>query len=97
MAGQFVGTTEVDSAALRSTLVYGDADDIEPSFATYRTRPGGTEWVLGDGRQRVSLVVHVDELTEVIDAGRSRPQRADGDCRHREAERWAAVCDGPCR
>jgi hypothetical protein len=42
-------------------------------------------------------VVHVDELTEVIDAGRSRPQRADGDCRHREAERWAAVCDGPCR
>ena len=64
-AEQLVGDADVASVVLRSTLVYGDADDIGPSFATYRTRPGGTVWVLGDGRQRVAPI-HVDDLADLI-------------------------------
>ena len=71
-AEQLVGTAEVAAVVLRSTLVYGDADDIGPSFATYRTRPGGTVWVLGDGRQRVAPI-HVDDLADLLIAAALDP------------------------
>lgn len=76
-AEQLAEDTGVASVVLRSTLVYGDADDIGPSFATYRTRPGGTVWVLGDGRQRVAPI-HVDDLADLIIAAALNPAAPTG-------------------
>lgn len=64
-AEQLVGSAAAATAVVRSTFVCGDVDDIGPSFATYRTRPGGAVWVLGDGRQRIAPI-HVDDLADLI-------------------------------
>lgn len=77
LAEQLAESADVASVVLRSTLVYGDADDIGPSFATYRTGPGGTVWVLGDGRQRVAPI-HVDDLADVIIAAALDPAAPTG-------------------
>jgi len=76
-AERLVDTTGVASVVLRSTFVYGDADDIGPSFATYQTRPGGTVWVLGDGRQRIAPI-HVDDLADLIVAAALNPAAPAG-------------------
>jgi NADH dehydrogenase len=76
-AEQLTRSADVASVVLRSTLIYGDADDIGPSFATYRTRPGGTVWVLGDGRQRVAPI-HVDDLADHIIAAALNPAAPTG-------------------
>lgn len=64
-AERLVGDAATTSVVLRSTFVYGDPDDVGPSFASYQTRPGGTVWVLGDGAQRVAPI-HVDDLVELL-------------------------------
>jgi NADH dehydrogenase len=77
LAEQLTGDAGDASVVLRSTLIYGDADDIDPSFATCRTRPGGTVWVLGDGQQRVAPI-HVDDLADLIIAAALDPAAPTG-------------------
>lgn len=55
----------VTGVVLRSSYVYGDPDDIGPSFTNYLTRPGGTVRLLGDGEQRLAPL-HVDDLADLL-------------------------------
>ncbi len=76
-AEQLLGNAAAPTVVVRSTFVCGDVDDIGPSFATYRTRPGGTVWVLGDGRQRIAPI-HVDDLADLIIAAALDPAAPTG-------------------
>jgi len=76
-AEELVRRADIAHVVLRSTFVYGDPDDIGPSFATYRTRPGGTVWVLRDGTQRIAPI-HVDDLADLLLAAALDPAAPTG-------------------
>ena len=76
-AEQRIGDIATSRVVLRSTYIYGDPHDIGPSFATYRTRLGGTVWILGDGGQRIAPI-HVDDLVDVLVASALNPATPTG-------------------
>jgi len=76
-AEQLIQLSEIPSVVVRSTFIYGDPDDIGPSFASYQTEPGGAVSVVGNGSQKVAPI-HVDDLTGLLAAAALDPSTPTG-------------------
>lgn len=76
-AERLIQRSDVPSAIIRSTFIYGDLDDIGPSFVSYRSQAGGAVSVLGDGTQKLAPI-HVDDLTGMLIAAALDPSAATG-------------------
>ena len=66
-AEQLIQQSGVPVVVFRSTFVYGNLDDIGPSFSSYQTTPGGAVSVLGDGSQKLAPI-HVEDLAGLLAA-----------------------------
>lgn len=64
-AEKLVRGLRIPSVVFRSTYIYGDGDDVGPSFVGYQTQPGGSVLVLGDGSQKVAPI-HVEDLARML-------------------------------
>jgi len=73
-AEELIRRTGIPAVILRATFIYGDPDDIGPSFASYQ---GKTVSVLGDGTQKLAPL-HVDYLTEILVAAALDPEAPVG-------------------
>lgn len=76
-AEDLIRATGVPAVIFRSTFVYGDHDDIGPSFATYQPGRTGKVSVLGDGSQRLAPL-HVDDLAGILAAAALDPETPTG-------------------
>jgi len=76
-AEQLIQQSGVPSVVFRSTFIYGDPDDIGPSFASYQSESGGTVSVVGDGSQKMAPI-HVDDLTGLLAAAALDPSTPTG-------------------
>lgn len=76
-AEELIRACRVPSVILRSTFIYGELDDIGPSFATYQNKPGGSVSLLGDGTQRLSPIF-VDDLADLVIAAALDPKTPVG-------------------
>lgn len=76
-AEELIRATDIPSTIFRSTFVYGEPDDIGPSFASYQSRTGSAVSVIGDGAQRLAPI-HVDDLADMLVAAALDPQAPTG-------------------
>lgn len=67
----------IPATIVRSTFIYGNADEIGPSFASYVGEPGAAVSVIGDGRQRIAPI-HVDDLAHLLTAAAIDPSTPTG-------------------
>lgn len=76
-AEELIQQSDVPFVVFRSTFIYGDPDDIGPSFASYQTTPGGTVSVVGDGSQKLAPT-YVDDLAGMLAAAALDPTTPTG-------------------
>ena len=76
-AEEVIRGSGIPSVVVHATFIYGDSDDIGPSFASYQTEAGRTVSVLGNGTQRIAPM-HVDDLAGVLAAAALNPTTPAG-------------------
>lgn len=64
-AEKLIRGLRLPTVVLRSTYVYGDREDIGPSFVSYQVEPGSRVSMIGDGSQRLAPI-HVDDLSGIL-------------------------------
>lgn len=76
-AEKLIRATGVPGVIFRSSFVYGNPEDIGPSFASYQSRAGKPVSVLGNGTQKLAPI-HVGDLTDMLIAAALSPQTPTG-------------------
>lgn len=64
-AEELIISTGIPSVIFRAAFIYGEHDDVGPSFANYLGRAGETVSVLGDGTEKLAPI-HVDDLADMM-------------------------------
>lgn len=76
-AEELLQASGIPTVVFRSTLVYGDQEDIGPSFDSYQAEANITVSVLGDGNQLVAPL-HVSDLADMLNAAALDPETPTG-------------------
>lgn len=76
-AEELIADSGLPAVIFRSTFIFGDLDDVGPSFASYQAGPNGKVSVLGDGTQRLAPL-HVADLAGMLIAASLDPATPTG-------------------